>query len=97
MLTSVSKSQENNSSLDYLRVNDWENGEIKIKVEINILHLVTRDLQGSDWDYTEFKKWGQYNELGFCFWTRSQDMTNQRWCLENQRHYSGDLWNVWHL
>ena len=87
MQISALKSQKTNSGLGNLYINDWEN---RGKIGANILYLISRYLQGSNWGPTGLEEQNQCNKSSFCSLTGPQDLNNQRWSSKNQWHYSGN-------
>ena len=88
MQISALKSQKTSGDLSNLYVNDWEK---RGRIRTVILYLVSHHFQRLDWGPTELRKWSQLNEAGFRSLTRPQDLKNQRWSIENWRHYSENL------
>ncbi len=61
------------------------------RIRTDTLHLVSCYFQGSNQGSAGLRKQSQCNKSNFCSVTRPQDLQDQRWSLEDQWHYSGDL------
>ena len=87
MQISALKNQKTSGGLGNFHVNDKEN---RGKIRTGTLYLVFRHLQRLNQGLTELGKQSQCNKSSFCLLARLQDLKDQCWSSQNQRHSFGN-------